>query len=142
MNTIVIRFNDDFAPSDGTIACHEKMIKQNGFVWFGKSGRKINKEVLEGILKSKSKILLLKSHSNERFWAEIQDYSYSCPDENEIPSYYRDRKRDFNTWLKVSSFKKAEEDILTKCFVKSTGSCLNDIYKTSLSSYFIIKVEE
>ena len=42
MKTIALRFSDNFAPLDGTIAEHKKMIELNGYVWYGKLGLKVS----------------------------------------------------------------------------------------------------
>lgn len=36
MKTIALRFADNIAPKEGTIAEHEKIIDELGYVWYGK----------------------------------------------------------------------------------------------------------
>lgn len=41
MKTVALRFANKFAPECGTIEAHNELIKQNGYVWYGKLGNKI-----------------------------------------------------------------------------------------------------
>ena len=43
MRTIALRFADHFAPPEGTICAHDTLIKSQGFVFYGKKGKAINK---------------------------------------------------------------------------------------------------
>ena len=44
MKTIALRFADNIAPKDGTIAEHEKIIERYGFVWYGKFGARVSEK--------------------------------------------------------------------------------------------------
>ena len=34
MNTIALRFAENFAPEEGTIDAHKKLIHEDGYVWY------------------------------------------------------------------------------------------------------------
>lgn len=144
METIALRFSENFAPSEGTILAHNKIIETNGYVWYGKLGSKISKDMKDKILKQKyPKILLIHSGGLDRYWASIEDVLFECPTDIEnIPSYYRSERVKFKTWFKISKFEEAPKDILSKCFVESSKQSLSLASKHSMSPYFKIVVED
>ena len=42
MDTVALRFAENFAPSCGTIAAHQEIIDEKGFAWYGKLGNPIS----------------------------------------------------------------------------------------------------
>lgn len=140
MRTIALRFSDNFAPKSGTIAEHEKIIAKEGFVWYGKLGNKISSKIFASILANGPvKILMIKTGSQERYWATLEDVSYEKQDIH--PDYYEQEAAQMNTWLKIIKFEPADENILERCIIPSTGNKLSEIYKRSMGSYFNIEVE-
>ncbi|MCD7950685.1 MAG: hypothetical protein LUG12_10570 [Erysipelotrichaceae bacterium] len=83
-------------------------------------------------------ILLISSGKVERYWAHLIDISRDVPEKEKIPEYYRDRVDQFKTWFKIIKFELAPRDIMSQCFVASSGSPLNEASKHSMSPYFII----
>lgn len=139
MRTICLRFSDAFAPKEGTIRLHQEEIEKNGYVWYGKLGNKISEKVLNEIVKSESKkILLVKSGSTERYWATVVAFDYEY--QKEHPSYYTDYMF-MKTWLKITKIEKAPDDIINRCTVASTKKCLADIFKKTMSACFIVDIE-
>ncbi len=139
MKTIALRFSDNFAPKSGTIAEHEKVLAEKGFVWYGKLGNRISPKILSSILTNgPTKILMIKAGSPERYWATLEEYSYEK--QNIHPEYYGQEVVNMNTWLKITKFEQAEVDILKRCIIPSTGNRLSDIYKKTMGSYFNIEV--
>lgn len=142
MKTIALRFSDNFAPEDGTIAEHRKLIADRGYVWYGKLGGKVSLTVINELLNNQEpKILLIQSGKANRYWAFIQAVSYETPPKTEIPEYYRDNANVFNTWFKVKEIIDAPRDILAHCKVSSSNRLLSEASRSSMSPYFIIKVE-
>lgn len=143
METIALRFSENFAPEEGTILAHEKIIQQYGYVWYGKLGSKIGQSMIDIILKSKSsKILLINSGKQTRYWAYVDEITYECEEFEKIPGYYRDKRQNFNTWFKIVKFEQAPKDILSKCFVTSSKRSLSEASKRSMSPYFKIEYNE
>lgn len=143
MRTIALRFSNNFAPIEGTIRAHEAMIFDNGYVWYGKLGSKISAKVKSEILSNTDPmILLIHSGSFGRYWAHIDAIQYESPPTEEIPAYYRDRTEDFATWFKVRRFEEAPRNILSQCFVASSGTSLSFASRQSMSPYFIINYVE
>ncbi len=143
MKTIALRFGEHFSPECGTIAAHQQLIDKLGYVWYGKMGNPIATRII-GELKSldDTRILLINSGKADRYWAHVTEIQKEVPDKDGIPEYYRDITDRFKTWFKVTSFEKAPKDIMSKCYVASSGSPLGSVSKLSMSPYFIIKYEE
>lgn len=140
MKTIALRFSDNYAPKEGMIFLHQNIIDNYGFVWYGKFGSKISKDFIEEQLKTKDpKILLIKSGSIERYWVHFTDFQENIPNLEQIPSYYRNNCKDIKCWFKVIRFEKADKDVLSKCFVLSSGDCLSNASKHSMNPYFKIE---
>ena len=139
MRTIALRFANNFAPAEGTIAAHQTIIAQFGYVWYGKLGNRVSVGVIKSILENESpRILLIHSGEAERYWAYVDKIQIEQPLEDQIPLYYRDRADDFKTWFRVIRFEKALRDILSKCTVASSGVSLSLASRHSMSPYFII----
>ena len=139
MKTIALRFADGFAPAEGTIAAHQSIIDQYGFVWYGKLGNRVSTAVIKSILGNDiPRILLIHSGAVERYWAYVDKIQIEQPPKDRIPLYYRDRADDFKTWFRVIRFENAPRDILSKCTVASSGVSLSLASRHSMSPYFII----
>ena len=139
MKTVALRFANKFAPECGTIEAHNEMIKQNGYVWYGKLGNKIASSMFDEILENEtSRILLIHSGSTGRYWENVDKIQHDKPDLKEIPEYYRDMADKFTTWFRVIRFENAPKDIMGKCTVASSGATLSDASKHSMSPYFKI----
>lgn len=143
MITVALRFFDKFAPECGTIAAHEEVIKEHGYVWYGKLGSAVSDANIKIILDNEQpRILLIHSGKFDRYWAYINGITKELSDIEKVPEYYRSRTEDFHTWFKITRIEKAEKDIMKKCFVKSSNRPLGDVSRHSMSPYFIIRVED
>lgn len=139
MKSIALRFSEKFAPSEGTIAAHDALIKEIGHVWYGKLGSVLSDKTV-GLLMSNDqpRILLIHSGKSSRYWAYIDAAQRATPPLDEIPSYYRHMAQDFKFWFRVVDIEKAESDVMQKCKVASSGETLTFASKSSMSPYFII----
>ena len=139
MKTIALRFSDNYAPKEGMIYLHQQVIDSYGFVWYGKFGNRISKEIINEQLKTNDpKILLIKSGGIDRYWLHFSDFQEIKPDSDFIPEYYRNSCDDIKCWFKVTRFEKTDKDVLSKCFVLSSGDCLSISSKHSMNPYFKI----
>lgn len=142
MKTIALRFSNSFAPECGTILAHQELIDQYGYVWYGKLGSRVSLSIAETIMKNDApRILLIHSGAAQRYWAAIDKIAYDTPVLDEIPAYYRERAAEFKTWFRVRSFTLAPKDVLSHCFVSSSGTPLSRASRHSMSPYFIIETE-
>lgn len=143
MKTIALRFSDNFAPTDGTIAEHKKMINSNGYVWYGKLGSKVSDKVCKQILENEDpKILLIHSGKTARYWAYVDKIIKESPPLKDVPEYYRSQAGIFNTWFRVQNIEEANKNIMSLCKVASSGALLSMASKSSMSPYFIIEYDE
>ena len=142
MITAALRYFDKFAPECGTIQAHEEVIKEVGYVWYGKLGSAVSSRNIQAILNNEeAKILLIHSGKTDRYWAYITDIKREISEKQFVPEYYRHRTEDFHTWFKVIKFEKADKDVMKRCFVKSSNKPLGEASKHSMSPYFIIRVD-
>lgn len=143
MKTIALRFSEIFSPDEGTIYHHQKILDENGYVWYGKFGSAVSKTYLEEILKSDDpKFLLIQSGGTGRYWIHFCDACKNVPDKEHIPAYYRDVADKFKTWFKVTRIEKADRDVMSKCIVISSKSPLSHASMYSMSPYFKIEYKE
>ena len=143
MNTIALRFGEHFSPPQGTIATHQDIIDKLGYVWYGKMGSKVSEKLLNELLKSNApKILLINSGKTDRYWAFIDKFVFKKPIEEGIPDYYGEKADDMKTWFRITKFEVAPKDIMSRCFVISSGGRLGEVSKHSMSPYFKIRCDE
>lgn len=140
MNTIVLRFSDSFAPKDGTLAEHEKLIQEYGYVWWGKRGPRISQKVAKNIIcDGVGKVLLVRGGTKEKYWATVTEISDGCPQKSRIPEYYRGDVAFYGSFLKITKIERAQDDVLEHLFVSTTGAKMSDIINKAMASYFIVE---
>ena len=143
MKTIALRFGEHFSPDCGTIAAHQQLIDTLGYVWYGKMGSPVAARIVEELKEQPdTKILLISSGKADRYWAHVSEITKETPSLEGIPNYYRDLTEKFKTWFKVTKFDPASKDIMSKCFVTSSGNSLSEVSRHSMSPYFIIDYKE
>lgn len=143
MKTIALRFGEHFAPECGTIAAHQQVIDEMGFVWYGKMGAAISQKITSEILSLPNpRILLISSGKAGRYWARITEIQRDVPAAEAIPAYYRRMPEKFKCWIKVVSIEPAPKNIMSKCRVASSQALLGEASKHSMNPYFIICYEE
>lgn len=143
MKTIALRFADNIAPKEGTIAEHEKLIERLGFVWYGKFGARVSEKARAEILSADDKrVLLIHSGTSKRYWLHVDNISYETPELSGVPEYYRDKAETVRTWFRVKRIEKADRNVMAKCTVASSGSPLSAVSRHSMSPYFIIDYNE
>ncbi len=140
MKSIALRFSENFAPSDGTIMEHQKLIDRNGYVFWGKLGSRVSKRNRELILAEQTpRILLIHSGGTQRYWAQIEDILFETPSYSDFPNYYHSLADRFKTWFKVVKIEDAPKNILSQCYVVSSGVLLGTVSKHSMSPYYVIE---
>ena len=143
MKSIALRFSEKFAPPEGTIAAHTTLIDQKGYVWYGKLGTALSDKTVDLLMSNEHpRVLLIHSGKSSRYWAYIDVAQRVTPPLDEIPFYYRHMAQDFKFWFRVVSIEKAENDVMQKCKVASSGELLTFASRSSMSPYFIIDAPE
>ena len=144
MKTISLRYTDNFAPKCGTIQAHQEIIDKHGYVWFGKLGNPVSCSYMnDTVLKqSNPRLLLIQSGQSARYWAFVEAYTRDTPDLDKIPSYYRNEVERFKSWFKITKFEIAEKDVVSKCYVTSSGTQLTFASMHSMNPCFKIDYAE
>ena len=139
MRTIALRFADHFAPPEGTINAHEKIIQEKGLVWFGKIGVGLSEKTKEMILKNLSpRILLVHSGRTDRYWAFITRIQKEKPPEQFIPKYYADKYDKVGAWFCMTSIQKASSNVVKRCKLVSSGATLTEASRKNMNPLYII----
>lgn len=134
MRTVSIRFGENFAPPCGTIEAHLEILREKGFVWYGKLGAPINSAITKELLKDGPvDFLLIKSGTFDRYWLTVSKIERIEPNKSEYPSYYWEFGPKIKCWLKVTGIRKAEQDVMSKCLVVSSKRRLSEVSKGSLN---------
>ena len=140
MKGIALRFFEKFAPEDGTIAEHKKLLDKNGYVYYGKMGSPVSDKNIDMLMKQDVvRLLLIHSGKADRYWATVDEIVKQRPPVDTFPSYYRDIADRFTTWFRITKIETAPKDIMSKCKVASSGANLGEASKHSMSPYFIIE---
>lgn len=139
MRTIALRFGETFSPEYGTIAAHQSIIDAIGYVWYGKLGSAVSAKTIEEMKQNEAPMfLLINSGKADRYWVHFKEVSKEKPSTDEYPSYYGDNAEKMKTWFKVIEFERAPKDVMSHCFVASSGNSLSEASRYSMSPYFII----
>lgn len=143
MKSVALRFSDNFAPPEGTILAHKAIIDEKGYVWYGKLGSVLSNKTAKDIMDYNSpRILLIHSGRADRYWAYINKVQKDTPPLEEIPEYYRNMASNFKYWFRVIRIERAENNVMQKCMVASSGTQLSYASKSSMSPYFIINIPD
>lgn len=141
MKGVALRFFEKFAPDDGTIAEHQKVIDRLGYVYYGKMGNPVSDKNIHMLAEQgEIKLLLIHSGKTDRYWATVEEIVKVRPSFDEFPSYYHDISDKFKTWFKIVKIEEAPKDVMGKCKVASSGITLGEASKHSMSPYFIIEI--
>ena len=114
MKAIALRFGETFSPECGTIAAHQKIIDERGFVWYGKLGAIVSAKAIEEMMQNEDpKFLLINSGKADRYWAHFIEVSKDKPSAGEYPAYYAEKAELMKTWFKMITFKPAARDVMS-----------------------------
>lgn len=140
MKGIALRFFEKFATKDGTIAEHQKLIDQKGYVYYGKMGNPVSDKNIRMLMEQGTiKVLLIHSGKTDRYWATVDKIVKEQPPYDDFPQYYHDIAEKFKTWFRIVKIEEAPKDAMSRCIVASSGATLGEASKHSMSPYFIIE---
>lgn len=143
MKTIALRFGETFSPECGTIAAHHSIIDTIGHVWYGKLGATVSARIIEEMKQCEDpKFLLIKSGKTDRYWVHFKEVLTEKPSVKEYPAYYGEKAEMMKTWFKVTEFEPATRDVMSHCYVASSGNSLSEASRHSMSPYFIIDYKD
>ncbi len=120
---------------------HNKLIKQNGYVWFAKIGNKIATKVVEKMIDDETPYLLLKD-PRKAYIAEFSEFCEVTPSDGGYPDYYKTeipQSRIISTWFQLTSIKKVDDlAILNDVVLISSRRPILETTKKSMASHFFI----
>ena len=106
---VLVKYGEQAAPPPGTVALHAKVLHEHGHVWLGKFGRPIGTDFL-GVLRDQISsgvptyvFLATFAHGSYKIHeGELADIGSHVDHPDLIPSYYRERLSDIQTWFKIT----------------------------------------
>jgi hypothetical protein len=147
---LLIRFSDRLLEKRSTIEEHQKVIEQEGAVWFGKMGQpiaqhaidKLNKQVDDNI---PTFIYLVKGNRRKpnAYISNLVLASKTVPEDeiSLVPPYYKELEilRFIKFWAKVTNLQEIDLKDLAKMRVASSVYPLLETLVKSSSGHFYIK---
>ena len=125
---------------------HNKIIKNNGYVWILKTGRKIDPNYLRELINEDSGIIIKKSsRTDDRlFYCKLESIDYD--NSNVFPDYYfdyltyngfriNDINRNNSCWFKISNISLIPNDIAEKLVVSKNNNKLKNAATNSRTPY-------
>lgn len=143
--TVVLRYGEHISPPEGTIAAHQKVIDELGYVWYGKLGVPLSAQKLERIRsqredRSMSVFLLTK---RDLTLVEVDECSATVAgsDLGAVPSYYRARHEDARTWFRVRRLTNVvAKGAAGHLLVESSRRPLSEVLSGSVSPMFYVSI--
>lgn len=135
---IVLRFNE-FDGHD-FIQEHKSIIREKGFVWMLKMGRRPSADRLASAINQSQKIVLCSPRKTgyKMYLCNAVDYYIGNAREDissNVPEYYNKIKRKNNirvlggTWFKITSISEMSEDLRSCIYLISNNRKLEDVIK-------------
>ncbi len=148
---LLVRYTDNFGPIEGTIREHLKVIKDQGYVWFGKYGQPISASRREAFLRqiaagTKTYLLLMKSIKNisDLSIAELEDIKRNLPgfELYKVPEYYRKEPGRVGTYLKIRRLWSVDMSTLRSFRIASSGFPALESISHGMCSFFFLIADE
>lgn len=125
---------------------HNQLLRDNGYVWFGKLGQRPTDNRLSELLHKYEEGILILKNRDKLFLCTFTDFRSDRPLSNEYPPYYDIEilnNQAFSVWLKLTSIKRIKDKaILDNVVVKSSRQPILDSMSRSMCSYFFSEVKE
>lgn len=137
LETVILRFRDLVTEENGTIAKHQAVIKEHGYVWWAwwKKGNETTPVSEFSVLKTKAQsnsinIFLVDSGQSLVYQATCEDVNLntdkklSSPEKDKTPEYYQDQQ--YYAWFKFTKIELCDEAQLKNfTYVNDTSLFLN-----------------
>jgi len=145
-HTVVVRFGEHIAPPEGTVAAHQRVIEDYGYVWWGKLGTPLAQCKIEKMRKQRDDgtmtIFLL--CGRVLTLAEVDDCSpnLTISELEAVPAYYRGKSEDAGTWFRLRSLTPLENRGIAKGLcVESSHQPLSEVITASMSPMFYVSIQ-
>ena len=137
---------DDRFKTNSVADAHNDIADQFGTAWFGKSGRGFSDTIIEDVKNSLRSgrvtyliVLCGPRKGRAYFAARIKSVlTARCPDERQIPSYYRDMTELIKQWIEIGKFNKMTDSDLADIVVASSGRPMTDVALRCQAPYMMV----
>lgn len=132
---------------------HKKIIEEKGYVWILKTGRKIDRNFLNDLIKENSGLIIKKpSRTDDRlFFCKLESIDYD--NSNIFPEYYydfltyqgfkiTDINRNNSCWFKISEITLISDKEAEKLVVLKNNNSLKNAAVNSRTPYIFCKYNE
>ena len=149
---ILIRFADNLSlfTHNGAINEHKEILKNKGYVWFGKFGRKLSNQSISDlnsqILREIPTVLFLVQSYDKLYNVHMAYLSNVCrtlniKDLEYVPAYYQSFYKEAFVWFQFSRITDLSNNALKHISVSSSGKNASISIHHSMSSIFIVKID-
>ena len=146
---LVMRVNDYKAHQ--FIKEHDRVMKDVGYVWVLKAGKRIPELKMKDVLKDGGHVIFRgsKASGGKYYYAHVEEVKYGIPDASMIfPDYYRLMVSDPSlwtfdsldgTWLKLTSLQEMRSELIQNIKLISNGKNVDEAMKSSMTSFVYAK---
>jgi len=147
---LLIRFSDNLFAVGDAIGRHQKVIRERGYVWFGKLGTPIGQKAIDGFNAqieqgTPTNLYLVKGNRKQStfYKAKIISLSNEIPkkEKDVIPSYYFEKKivKQMRSWVKITDIQFLEPDEIKSLRVKSSVLDIEEtLFRSSAGLFYVV----
>lgn len=126
---------------------HDRLIKDAGYVWMLKAGKKIPESRMEAVLRDGGHIIFRgsKASGGKYHYARAEEVRYGVSDDSMMfPEYYRMMVSDPSlwafdsldgTWLKLTLLQEIKPEVVQRIKLISNGKSVDEAMRSSMTSF-------
>lgn len=130
---------------------HKQVIKENGFVWMLKSGKKSSVKKIENVIENGGYMLLKapKADGGSLYIAKCIEFSENDPKMIYYPKYYQSilkyspfsYSEPVSQWFKIKNIKKIDSNILKKFVLINGKKSVDDLLSNCMTAVMFVENE-
>lgn len=144
---ILIRYGEQLAPQEGTIKAHQDVIKQKGYVWLGKFGKKVGDNMFQIVKKQidsrEPAYLFLVKYVGGHYIVHagfLTDVSFKPSEPEFVPSYYSKKLHLASSWFKINKIVRLDAEVLKNLPGKSSSFPIIESLRSSMAGLLYVKL--
>ncbi len=145
---LVVRFSDTMFGMGDVAALHNKIVTEQGFVWFGKLGQTIAQKRVDMLNEQVAKniptyLYLVKGNRKKStaYRADLLGISRDKPENNAVyPAYYAEKEllQYMKAWMKIGEIEAIEMADMSKLKALNSVFPISETLARSSSGYFLV----
>lgn len=138
-NILLLRYSTSLCET--IIEEHISMIKNNGYVWYGKLSGVTSNKILDAVLSAEHPALIL-YQKGAAFLCELEDFTTNKP-AGGYPKYYEEEFIFPSCYFKLKSIEKLDMKVFDDIYVRSSKRNLTEVFsKQCMSSSLFVSYKE